>query len=81
MHHPGLSPGPADDPHSNAGCEYVMNHTIINDRRDCCAALCYAEDSAGKACGDIDGATKTASSSNVHATALAASAWLLAWLV
>ena len=60
-----------------------MNHNVINDRRDCCAAMCYAEDSAGNACGgtDIDGGTKAASSSNVHATALAASAWLLASLV
>lgn len=66
-----------------SGCEYVMNHNVINDRRDCCAAMCYAEDSAGNACGgtDIDGGTKAASSSNVHATALAASAWLLASLV
>jgi hypothetical protein len=39
--------GCADAPQD---CDYVFDHYVINDIRDCCAELCYAVDSGGNEC-------------------------------
>lgn len=43
------------------GCEYMTNHTTINNVHDCCAEQCYAVDSDGNECTTIVGNSSSAS--------------------